>query len=230
MIFSRKSFIEDRLCGTIDSQILIQTLIHQLAESLSRTIDVIDYHTANHSEEVAIFSFIIALSYGLNESEAELIHIAGHLHDIGKISIPQNILKKEGKLTEEEWNYIKRHPIIGADILKPIECFMPIANLVLYHHERWDGKGYPLGLKGEEIPIGARIISVADAISAMLEDRPYRKALDFNAMLSELNRSAGYQFDPQVVKATMEVKDHIHRVKKNLMEDKNDTPCFGRKW
>lgn len=229
MKFLKKSVIDECFSGTMGYQIKISTLIHQIAESLSRTIDATDPYTANHSEEVAEFSFIIALSYGLKEREAELIHIAGHLHDIGKIAIPKSILRKEGRLSQEEWDCIKEHPAIGADILKPIESVMPITNLVLYHHERWDGKGYPSGLKEDEIPIGARIISVADAISAMLENRPYRKALDFNLMLNELNRNAGYQFDPKVIKATMAVKDYIYKIKKDLMEVGNVTAWSCRR-
>lgn len=205
--------------------------IHQFAESLSRVIDAKDVYTANHSEEVAEISYAIALSYGLNEKEAEKIHIAGHLHDIGKIAIPDKILNKKGKLTKHEWKIIKTHPLVGFAILKPVTLLTDIKDMVLYHHERYDGKGYPSGIKAEEIPLGSRIITVADAISAMLHDRPYRKAFDFEETFEELKNNSGIQFDPKVVNATITVMDKIWEIftKRRDLNDTNSIDSKRRK-
>lgn len=183
--------------------------IHEFAESLSRIIDAKSSYTLNHSEEVAQIAYLLAISYGLKRNEAEKVHVAGHLHDIGKVGIPDIILNKKRKLTADEWKIIKRHPEIGAEIISPVKILREIKDMVLYHHERFDGKGYPAGLKGDSIPIGARIIAVADAISAMLHDRPYRKRLSFEEALKELKINSGTQFDPAVVEVTISVYDEI---------------------
>ncbi len=186
--------------------------LHQLCECLGNAVDSVDPYTRNHSEQVAVLSYMIALALGFRPEHADIIHIAGHLHDIGKIGIPCSILQKPDKLTDEEWRWIKKHPEIGANILKPVKFFNTkggVTDMVLYHHERWDGKGYPAGLKGREIPIGARIIAVADAFSAMFQDRPYRKARKFDEALDEIKKNAGRQFDPLVVEAFIAIKDNI---------------------
>ncbi len=145
------------------------TAIHQFAESLGNAIDAKDPYTEKHSLEVAEISRILALSLGLGKKRADIIHIAGHLHDIGKIGVPDRILNKRGELNEDEWTAIRRHPQIGADILRPVReiAGAGICEIVLYHHERYDGRGYPRGLRGKAIPLGARIIAAADSLSAM---------------------------------------------------------------
>ncbi len=178
--------------------------LHQLSESLGHAVDAKDPQTANHSREVAHFSVLLAGQLGLPETTVNVIHIAGHLHDIGKIGIPDAILQKQGKLTEEEWLWVKKHPDIGAKILSPVRQFSVaggVSDLVRHHHERFDGCGYPCGLKGEEIPLGARIIAVADSLSALMQNRPYRQGAAFEEALAEIQRCSGSQFDPQVVKA-----------------------------
>ena len=178
--------------------------LHQFAESLGNAVDARDSATFNHSGEVAELSRMIAETLGLPARQVETVHLAGHLHDTGKIGIPDAILKKQGKLSEEEWIQMKRHPEIGAVIIRPIEAFASaggVADMVLFHHERVDGKGYPRGLKGHLIPLGARIIAVADTLSALLQNRPYRCGTSLEAALTEIRRCSGTQLDPAVVQA-----------------------------
>jgi HD-GYP domain-containing protein (c-di-GMP phosphodiesterase class II) len=130
-----------------------------------------------------------------------VVRYASVLHDIGKVGIPDAILNKPGKLDENEWEFMRRHPRIGADIVDQIEGFEEISAAIIAHHERYDGGGYPFGLKGEEIPIEARIISVVDTYDAMTSDRPYRRALSHDTAIAELSRCAGTQFDTRVVEA-----------------------------
>jgi putative nucleotidyltransferase with HDIG domain len=178
--------------------------LHQFAESLGNAVDARDSDTFHHSWEVAELSRQIAEALGLPERLVETVHLAGHLHDIGKIGIPDSILRKQGGLSEEEWTLMKRHPDIGADIIRPIEAFASrggVTDMVLFHHERFDGTGYPRGLEGHLIPLGARIIAVADTLSALLQNRPYRRETSFEAALTEIRRCAGTQFDPAIVLA-----------------------------
>ena len=188
--------------------------LHQFAESLGHAVDARDSDTFNHSWEVAELSRMLAEALGLSSKQAETVHLAGHLHDIGKIGVPDAILKKQGALSTEEWSQMKRHPETGAAIIRPVEAFRGkggIADMVLSHHERFDGTGYPHRLKGEQIPLGARIIAVADTISAMLQNRPYRRGTSFPAVVAEIRRCAGTQFDPEVVFALETIKGGVHR-------------------
>ena len=178
--------------------------LHQFAESLGNAVDARDSDTFHHSWEVAELSRRIAEALGLPDRQVETIHLAGHLHDIGKIGIPDSILRKRGGLSSEEWALMKRHPDIGADIIRPIEAFASrggVTDMVLFHHERFDGMGYPRGLEGYLIPLGARIIAVADTLSALLQNGPYRSGTSFEGALAEIQRCAGTQFDPAIVVA-----------------------------
>ncbi|QJB56951.1 HD-GYP domain-containing protein [Pseudodesulfovibrio sp. zrk46] len=190
----------------------VQMTVHQFAESLSHIIDAKDHCTYNHSEEVAVMAQTIGQQMGLSAKQADILHVAGHLHDIGKVGIQDSILKKRGPLTKSEFNIIKRHPEIGAQIMAPVLPFSGkngIVKMILHHHERFDGKGYPHGLKGHEIPLGARIIAVADSLSAMLQHRPYRKAMSYEQALDELIACTDTQFDPKVVDAFFGVREII---------------------
>jgi HD-GYP domain-containing protein (c-di-GMP phosphodiesterase class II) len=140
---------------------------------------------------------------GLPEEQMQAIHLAGLVHDLGKIRIPAEILSKPSRLNEIEYSLIKMHPQAGYDILKEVDFSWPIAEMVLQHHERMDGSGYPQGLKGEEILLGARILVVADVVEAMSSHRPYRPGLGVDAALAEINRGRGTQYDPQVVDASV---------------------------
>ncbi|WP_291327580.1 HD-GYP domain-containing protein [Desulfovibrio sp. UCD-KL4C] len=200
---------------------LVHETVHQFAESLGNAIDAKDTCTSSHSDEVAVISKALGVQIRLKPDECRALHIAGHLHDIGKIGIPDSILKKKGKLTDEEYEVVKEHPVIGSEIVSPVLVFSGengITEMILYHHERFDGKGYPAGLKGTDIPFGARIIAVADTLSAIMQDRPYRKAMSFNHALKEIKRCSQTQFDPVVVNALLEVSDKVQRY---LSEVKN---------
>lgn len=146
-------------------------------------------------------SYCIAKAMGISGKLLSDIHIAAHLHDIGKIGIPKEILNKEGKLFPHEWAYIQKHPEIGYTILSHSETLKNISKIVLHHHERWNGTGYPAGLSGEEIPLGSRIIGLAVAIDAMTSDRPYRRALDWETCRNEIKINKGVQFDPMIVES-----------------------------
>jgi len=191
----------------------VTAVVHELSESFGKAIDAKDPFTKNHSDEVAVVAHALALSMGLGAQEADIIHIAGHLHDIGKIGVPDCILGKPGALTAAEWAQVRRHPEVGAAILSPVRSLavMGIPAIVVSHHERWDGRGYPAGLAGQAIPLGARVIAVADTLSAILQHRPYRAARDFQGACEEVARCVGAQFDPRVVDAFMSVREVIYQ-------------------
>lgn len=189
----------------------VTEILHQLADSLGKAIDAKDTYTLAHSEEVAIVAQTVALAMGLSRQQADFIHVAGHLHDLGKIGVPDHILGKCAALTPDELRAVRKHPDIGADILMPIACLREygIVDMVRAHHERFDGNGYPQGLRGALIPLGARIITVADSLSAMLQSRPYRKARSFAEACREIRRGMGTQFDPDAAVAFMNVADRV---------------------
>jgi len=173
-------------------------------------IRILEYHdpyTKGHSKNVANLASMLAEKLGLNDEMIKKTYWAALVHDIGKIVVPSSILNKEGKLTIEEFEVIKKHPVYGHDFLSTSSDLRELAKYVLYHHERWDGNGYPSGLAGEEIPVISRIISVVDAWDAMTSDRPYRKGLSFEKAKSELLEHSGMQFDPNIVKRFIEIVD-----------------------
>lgn len=172
---------------------------------LALALDARDHYTHGHSRQVTEYAVDIAREMGLSFKEIDIIRDASILHDIGKIGITDAILLKPGRLTEEEYAEIKKHPVIGKKILEPVNCLADKIPLIYHHHERIDGQGYPEGLKGDDIPLGARILSVADAYQAMTSDRPYRKALPALIAIEELKRFKGRQFDPNIVDAFLRV-------------------------
>ncbi len=167
--------------------------------ALASTLDARDRYTSRHSDRIARLAVAVAREMGLSKEEQERIRFAAYLHDIGKIGIPDAVLQKPGPLNEEEWKLIKKHPVIGAQILVPIQHLKDVVEIVRHHQERFDGLGYPDGLAGEAIPILARILAVVDAYSAMIDDRIYRKGRPHDQAIEELKRYAGTQFDPKVV-------------------------------
>jgi HD-GYP domain-containing protein (c-di-GMP phosphodiesterase class II) len=167
-------------------------------KALTAAIDAKDRYTCGHSERVAMLSRRIALSGGLSEAQAERVHICGLLHDVGKIGVPEAVLCKPGKLTEEEFGLIKLHPEIGYRILKDIPMLEDVLPGVLHHHERWDGRGYPHRIAGQQIPLVARIIALADTFDAMSSTRSYRPAMPRPTVLAEIARAAGTQLDPDL--------------------------------
>jgi len=189
--------------------------LHQFAESLGQAVDAKDPWTFAHSEEVADIARLLARKLGFSPDQAEMVHMAGHLHDIGKIGIPDRILQKPGPLTKEEFEVIKQHPVIGEGIVGPVKALngrSGLARMIRHHHERFDGKGYPDGLIGDSIPFGARILAVADSLSAMMQDRPYKRAMDFGAAESEIMENTGSMYDPAVVAAFLRIAEKIRGV------------------
>jgi putative nucleotidyltransferase with HDIG domain len=170
------------------------------AASLARAVDARDVYTGSHSQRVAELAARVARRLGLPEEEVELTKLAASLHDLGKLAIPEEILRKPGPLTEPERIVLERHPQIGFRMLESLGVD-PVADWVLHHHERWDGSGYPDGLPGDHIPLGARIIFVADAYDAMTSERVYRRRVAPEQAIAELERCAGSQFDPGIVSA-----------------------------
>ena len=169
--------------------------------ALASSIEMRDMYTGGHSKRVSEIAYMIGKEMNLDEKKLGELKIGGILHDIGKIAISDNILKKSSKLTDEEFGEIKKHPTMGYNIVKNIPSLESIIPYILYHQEKYDGTGYPEGLKGKDIPIEGRTISVADAFEAMISDRPYRKALPLDMAYKEIISNSGKQFDPDIVKA-----------------------------
>ena len=180
-----------------------QAARYRAAASLAKAVDARDTYTGSHSERVAELAARVAVRLGLTPEQVELTRLAGSLHDLGKLAIPEEILKSSGELTDSERLVLERHPQIGFRMLDSLGVD-PVADIVLHHHERWDGAGYPDGLRGEQIPLSARIIFVTDAYDAMTSDRLYRPKRSSEAALAELERCAGTQFDPGIVAAFAE--------------------------
>lgn len=176
-----------------------------IVESLSAAIDAKDAYTEGHSRRVAYLAEQIALNMGLTSSEAERVRISGLLHDVGKIGVPEAVLCKPGRLTDEEFEDIKKHPEIGHRILKDLTGLEDVLPGVLHHHERYDGRGYPHGLAGEDIPMMARILACADTFDAMSSNRSYRSAMPREKVLAEVDRCRGTQFDSDVVTAFLKI-------------------------
>jgi putative nucleotidyltransferase with HDIG domain len=174
---------------------------------LTTALETRDSETHGHSERVVSYSLRLGQEYGLDETQMKALEFGSLLHDIGKIGVPDSILRKPAKLTEEEWVQMREHPLHGQQILRGIQFLEGAARVVAQHHEKWDGTGYPLGLRGENIDLCARIFSVADAFDAMTSDRVYRRGKSYEAAAQELDDWSGRQFDPQVVAA-------FHRVPK----------------
>jgi putative nucleotidyltransferase with HDIG domain len=180
-------------------------------KALTAALETRDSETHGHSERVVSYSLRLGREYGLNSAEMKALEFGSLLHDIGKIGVPDSILRKPAKLTEEEWVRMREHPVHGQQILRGIEFLQGAARVVAQHHEQWDGSGYPLGLRGEEIDICARIFAVADAFDAITSDRVYRRGKSYEAAAQELDDWAGRQFDPKIVEA-------FHRVPKEDWE------------
>ncbi len=183
----------------------VHGLMMGLLHSLTSAVDAKDAYTCGHSERVAMLSKIIAHEVGLSEAEIERIYMAGLLHDVGKIGVPEQVLQKPGRLTVEEFEQMKKHPAIGARILQDVKQIQDIIPGVMHHHERYDGKGYPFGLAGQDIPLMGRIICLADCFDAMTSTRTYRKALPLEVTLADIRRCSGTQFDPALTEAFLRI-------------------------
>jgi HD-GYP domain-containing protein (c-di-GMP phosphodiesterase class II) len=178
---------------------LMAEIYHEIIECLITALEAKDPYTKGHSTRVANMAYKLGEVAGMQGEALEDLHLAAHLHDIGKIGIPDQILNKSGPLSSEEIRILRQHPTIGYQILSRSSQLKVLAEIVLHHHERWDGKGYPDGLRGEKIPFSSRIIAICDAIDAMTSARPYRNALSTAECRRELQINRGLQFDPNLL-------------------------------
>jgi putative nucleotidyltransferase with HDIG domain len=181
---------------------------NEMAAALSIALDARDSYTHGHSVRVSEYSAKLAKYLGLSDEEVELIRYVGLLHDVGKVGMPDSLLKKEGPYTYHEYEAMKKHSEVGADIIKVMKFLGKREQWVRHHHERWDGTGFPDGLAGDEIPLGARIIACADAFDAMTTDRPYKDKMSYEEARQELLICSETQFDPKVVEAMVKIIDH----------------------
>lgn len=224
-----KPFEPEQLCMIVDNgikkhelassktQILkdLSELFYKTIKSIAHALDAKDEYTHGHSLRVTLYSMALAKKLDLSDNLLEEIETTGLLHDIGKIAIPEKILLKPGKLTDEEFEIIKKHPELGEHLINGIGKLKLISNWLKYHHERYDGKGYPEGLIGEQIPISSRIIAIADTYDAMTSTRAYRPALSHEAAIEEVKRCAGTQFDPKLAEIFISIGDEINMIKQD---------------
>ena len=183
-------------------------------ETLRYTVEAKDRYTRGHSDRVSAFSVLIGEKVNLSEQELQTLRIGGLFHDIGKIGVPDLIIQKEGKLTDEEYAEIKKHPSIGVHILSNASIFKDIIPIVEHHHERYDGTGYPSGLKGEDIPYFARIAAIADSFDAMTSKRSYRDSLPLDVVKNEFKKNRGTQFDPELDDLFLDIlENHFDEIK-----------------
>ncbi len=218
------SVVAGRIAASIENARLyedMQKTFRQAIQALCIALEAKHPYTRGHSQRVAIYSKLIAEAMGMSEDEIDTVYNAALLHDIGKIGIRQEELDKPGSLTEKEYKMFKEHVVISKKILEPLAFLKDLIPGAYYHHERMDGRGYPEGLKGEEIPLMSRIIMVTDAYDAMTSDRAYRKALKHKKAIEELKKNAGTQFDPEVVDIFVKV---IEEYRKKQKEDGKEVP------
>ena len=172
--------------------------------TLSRAIEARDPHSSGHAARVGIMAEVIAERLGWDEADVEVLRMAAALHDVGKLCVPERILRKAGSLDADEFAEMRRHPEEGARMVARVRELRLAVPAVLYHHERWDGTGYPMGIEGEAVPAEARVLAVVDSFDAMTSDRSYRRAMTEALAIVELERCAGSQFDPEIVRAFVE--------------------------
>ena len=221
---------DQRLLATLSNQVAIavenaqlfenvKTQFHETIFAMATAIEAKDRYTGGHTKRVALFSELIAKHMGLSKDAVHEVRLSAILHDIGKIGIDDKVLKKDAPLDKEEWEHMKQHPEMGYRILAHVKSMRTITDGMRFHHERPDGLGYPLGLKGEEIPMIARIISVADTFDAMTSNRPYRKGLDYEVAFEEIVKYRGTQFDEKVVDAFIKAFKLERMGKKRIKEE-----------
>jgi cyclic di-GMP phosphodiesterase len=202
-----EEMVAKRTAQLQDALLRIEQTYDETLEALGAALDLRDTETEGHSRRVSLYCLELARRIQCNDEQVKQIARGSYLHDIGKIGIPDSILLKPSKLTPDERVKMEAHAQIGFELVSRIAFLAPAAEIVLTHQERYDGTGYPEGLKGEQIPLGARIFAIADTLDAMTSDRPYRKALPFSAAVQEITRESGRQFDPEVVKAFLSVPE-----------------------
>jgi len=174
-------------------------------EALAKAIEAKDNTTPEQVERIQVYSEGLARAASMSEPEVQAVKTAALLHDIGNLAVPDHILSKPGRLTYEEYESLKKHPVVGANIISQVPFPHPVAPLVLSHHERWDGRGYPKGLRGDGIPLGARILAVVDCFTSMLEERPYRPSHTYAEAIATLRENGGSTLDPDLVEKFIEI-------------------------
>jgi putative nucleotidyltransferase with HDIG domain len=197
----------------------VRALFQRSLEAFSTALDFKDNETGGHSQRVVAYTLEVSRQLGVSGADLDVIGQGALLHDIGKIAVPDRVLLKPGKLSDEEWMIMRKHPETGYQMLKTIQIPEPIATIVRHHHERFDGAGYPLGLRGNHIAQGARIFAVADLYDAMTSDRPYRKALPMDRVIAELTRASGTQLDPDVVRAFFAIPPSVLAQVRTAVQD-----------
>ena len=207
--------INEELHDTYDK---LEKAYMESIQTVRYTVEAKDTYTRGHSDRVSEYSVLIGKKLGLNEEDIRRLRIGGLFHDIGKIGVPDSILQKNGKLSDDEYSEIKNHPTIGVHILSSASMFQDILPIVKHHHERYDGRGYPSQLKGEDIPYLARIAAVADAFDAMTSRRVYRDSLPIDVVITEIEKNKGTQFDPNIAEAFLEILKNNYEEIKNIKE------------
>jgi putative nucleotidyltransferase with HDIG domain len=182
---------------------------HDILNTMVATLEAKDLYTYNHSTRVAEMAYVLGELLGMSKVELELMYIAGDLHDIGKIGIPDMILNKPERLESDEWRMMKRHSNIGYSILSKAIYFEEVSKIVLHHHERWDGKGYPDGLKENQIPLESRILAVCDSVDAMKSDRPYRRSISDEICKDEIRKNKGIMYDSDIAECMLKNWDVV---------------------
>jgi response regulator RpfG family c-di-GMP phosphodiesterase len=203
-----------------DASEQIERVYDATVRALGATLDLRDPETEAHCHRVAGYSVFLGQALGMSAVQLRNLKWGAYLHDIGKIGIPEHVLTKTGALTAEEWELIKVHPRLGFQLISNIDFLREATEVVLYHHEKYDGSGYPRGLKGQSIPLTARIFAVIDSLDAMTCDRPYRKALPFSEFLDELKRQSGKHFDPVIVNKVLELPESVWQVEEQTKKVK----------
>ncbi|HEX7010725.1 MAG TPA: HD domain-containing phosphohydrolase [Phycisphaeraceae bacterium] len=232
------STVDSKLCGSLASSLSIfldnrmlyedvQAMFLGTLHALTSAIDAKDSYTRGHSERVALLSRQLAHAAGLDDQACQRVYIAGLVHDVGKIGVPEAVLCKPGRLTDEEFALIKMHPQIGAHILADIRQMQDLIPGVLYHHERWDGRGYPRGLVAQQIPLLGRLICLADSFDAMSSSRTYRQAMGLDQVLREIRRCSGRQFDPDLTKIFLQLdfQPYLRAIRKHQRYDEPAGPA-----
>ncbi|MBP3831264.1 MAG: HD domain-containing protein [Clostridia bacterium] len=207
--------INDELSDTYEK---LEQAYMESIQTVRYTVEAKDTYTRGHSDRVSEYSVLIGQKLGLPEEDIRRLRIGGLFHDIGKIGVPDNILQKNGKLSDDEYSEIKNHPTIGVHILSNATMFQDILPIVKHHHERYDGRGYPSQLKGEEIPYLARIAAVADAFDAMTSRRVYRDSLPIDTVITEIEKNKGTQFDPQIAETFLDILKNNYSTIKEIQE------------
>ena len=219
--FITKPFAQPELIARIRSALRLRRALvgmeaaHAVVTALANAVEAKDAPTERHCERLAILAARLGQRLDLSPAELDAVTYGALLHDVGKIGVPDAVLTKAGPLTEEEWALVRRHPEIGERICAPLESFAAFGTIIRHHHERWDGTGYPDGLRGEAASLGARIVGIVDAFDAMTHDRPYRRALTPEQALDELRHGSGRQFDPELARLFV---DEIASVRGRLSE------------